>query len=179
MRKHWLSRHLMLGLVAAALVVAGQLARAAPNGELMLEQELMGELNQVLKVGDSLHKSLVLQNEEQVELNLRDMLQQLERAKSACRLAKPHEQRHLVRILDGAHEQFELTQSAYGDERRSRLEEGYNQLVNLIRIYRVERTYSIFFCPKDKTTWIQRGTKPQNPFHPDAHREPCGMRVPR
>lgn len=152
---------------------------SAPKGDLALAQDLVVELNMVLKATDSLHKSLISQNEEQVDLSLRDILQQIDRARTASRYAKPHEQRHLIRILEAAREQFELTQSSYGEERRLRLEEAYNQLVNLVRIYRVDPNYGIFFCAKDKTTWIQKGAKAQNPFRIDGNRSPCGMRVPK
>lgn len=169
--------------IAAASVAAVIFITGAPTtvraGELTLASEVMHELNSVLRAGDGLHKSLVAQDDEQIDIGLRDVLHQLIRAKGALLFAKPHERRHLVRILEAAQENFELTRSSYGDERRARLEDGYNQLVNLVRIYRLDRAYGIFFCPKDKTTWVQRGNKPQNPFHPDDRRESCGMRVTR
>lgn len=152
-------------------------ALPAIGGELALSSQLRRELDLVLKAGDSLHKALVQQNEEQVELSLRDVLYQLDRSKTASYLAKPHERRHLMRILEAAREQFELTQTTFGEDRRMRFESGFNQIVNLLRIYRLDRAFTIFFCPKDKTTWIQRGSKPQNPFHPESGS--CGMKVPR
>ena len=149
-------------------------------GELHLAPALTNELNSVLRVSDGLHKSLVSHNEEQIEMGLRDLVLQLGKAKGASHLAKPHDRRHLVRILEAAHEQFELTQSSYGDERKARLEEGFNQIANLVRIYKLDRNFGIFFCAKDRTTWIQKGVKPQNPFRTEGStREPCGMRVPR
>jgi hypothetical protein len=152
---------------------------SAGAGELVLEPQMMTELNAVLKTSVSLHQSLVGQDDEQVELSLRDMLWELDHAKTLSAIAKPYERAHLVRILEAAHDSFSLMQSAYGDERRERLVEGYNQLVNLARIYHLDPAYGIFFCPKDKTTWVQRGSKPQNPFHGEAGREPCGIKVPR
>lgn len=166
---------LVLLIVIASIVGSGS---AFARGELALAPRLTEELNLVLKASDSLHKSLVTQNEEQIDIGLRDVIQQITRARAALSYAKPHERRHLVRILDAAYEQFELTQTTYGNERRQRLEEGFNQLVNIVRIYRVDRTYSIFFCAKDKTSWVQTGNRAQNPFRSDR-REPCGMRIPR
>ena len=66
-----------------------------------------------------------------------------------------------MRILDAAKEQFELSQVAYGQERRERLTEGFNQLVNLVRIYKVDKVYGIYFCPVDRSTWVQTGNKAQ------------------
>lgn len=163
----------IIGVFSVAVVSAGELALTPP---------IMNGLNQILKASDLLHKSLLSKDEEQIEIGVRDILIELERAKIASYKAKPHERRHLVRILDTAHEQFEQIRTTYGEERRHRLEEAYNQLVNIVRIYRVDRAYGIFFCPKDRTTWIQKGNRPQNPFRAiseSGRREPCGMRVPK
>jgi hypothetical protein len=162
--------------ICALLISLASPARAAEG--LVLSPALTNELNQVLKASDVLHRALLSQNEEKVDLALRDVVWQLERARAASALAKPHERGHLLRILDSAHEHFELTQASYGEERRTRLEDGFNQIVNLVRIYKVDRSYSIFFCPKDRSTWVQKGLKAQYPFKVE-NREPCGIRVPK
>lgn len=165
--------------MAFVCVAAGFVSeRAEAKGELTLQPSLSRELNQVLKMGDAVHHSLVKNDEEQTDLGLRDLLTQINRARAISHLAKPHERSHLLIILDAAKEQFELTQAAYGNERRHRLEEGFNQLVNLVRIYKLDKTYGIYFCPKDKATWVQTGMKGQNPFQTSGGgREPCGIRV--
>lgn len=146
-------------------------------GALVLALPLANELNSVLNVTSSLHQSLVLQDEEQIDLGLRDMIWHLERARVASNFAKEHERRHLLIILDSAREHFELTQTSFGEERRAQLERGFNQIVNLVRIYKLDRKFGIFFCPRDRTSWVQKGWKAQNPFRPDSLRT-CGMRVP-
>lgn len=151
----------------------------AVAGQLSLAPALTSELNHVLNISDVLHRSLVEQNEEQTEISLREMVIQLGRARAASFMAKPHDRRHLLRILDAAHEHFELTQSSYGDERRARLEEGFNQLANLVRVYRLDQSFGIFFCPKDRTTWIQKGYKARSPFRSKQAGESCGIRVSR
>jgi len=150
-----------------------------PKGTLMLSPALTRELNLVLKAGDAVHHSLVAQNEELTDIGLRDLLRQIAHARAHLNLAKDYERPHLVRILDAAKEQFELSQVAYGQERRVRLTEGFNQLVNIVRIYKVDKQYGIFFCPSDRSTWVQTGSKAQYPFTPIGSREPCGMKVDR
>jgi hypothetical protein len=163
--------YVVLGLVA--------LPQHAFAGRLVLAPSLATELNLILRASDVLHQSLVNQNEEQIEMGLRDVIWQIDRTKSSLHMAKPHERGHLVRILDAARDHFEVTQTAFGDDRRASLAEGYNQLVNLIRIYRLDRSYDIYFCPKDRTTWVQKGSRVQNPFRTDSQRQPCGIRVPK
>lgn len=169
-------------LVCAIAIIVGSLAQSmawGAAGDLRLTPNVTDELNLVLKVCDSLHKSLLAQNDEQIDVGLREVIVQLVRAKSASTAVKPHERSHLLRILDAALEQFELTQGSIGDERRARLTEGFNQVVNLVRIYRLDGAYSIYFCPKDQTTWVQRGSRAQNPFRNAASQETCAMRVPK
>ncbi len=160
-------------------VIALPCVAGGPKGTLVLNAPLTKELNAVLRVGDSVHHSLVAQNEEQADIALRDLLKQISHARSHLYFAKDYERPHLVRILDAAKEQFEMSQTAYGQERRTRLTEGFNQLVNLVRIYKLDKSYGIYFCPLDRSTWVQTGMKAQYPFPASGSREPCGIRVER
>lgn len=173
----------MIGLFVAGLsLFRAEPAWAGKTGELLLAPPVMFELNQLLKASDALHKSLLSQDDEQIEMGIRDILLQIDKTKAASVQVKPHERGHLLRILDSAHEQLELSRTSFGEQRRLHLEDGFNQLVNIVRIYRVDRQYGIFFCPKDRTTWVQTGQNPKNPFRTmaeGARREPCGIRVPR
>jgi hypothetical protein len=169
---------LSLALISFCLLPSPS-ARAGAKAELELPAPIARELNQVLKVSSSLHQSLVAQDEEQTELGLRDVIHELQRARKASEQFKPHERGHLLRILDAAQDDFEQTLSSSGTERTEHLEEAFNQLVNLLRIYRLDHAYGIFFCPKDRTNWVQKGDRAKNPFHTEGEREPCGMKVPR
>jgi hypothetical protein len=171
-----------LAKIIVALAISGvcSAGHAGTHGELSLGSVLTHELNKVLDAGDSLRAAMVMRDEEQVEIGLRDLLLQLDRTRSFASLAKPHVRSHLVRILDAARDQFEQTHSAMGEQRRSRFISGFNQLANLVRIYRLDRAYSIFFCPVDKTNWVQKGSKALNPFRsPASAKEPCGIKIPR
>lgn len=165
-------------IFAILICLSGTTSLAKKRGELRLAPALTRELELVLSASDALHRSLAAQNEEQIEIGIRDVIVQIQRARTFTHLAKPYERGHLARILDAAHDQFELTRSSFGDERLLRLEDGFNQLVNLVRIYRLDRAYAIYFCPKDRTTWVQKGVKIVNPFrHDPTDRQPCGVRV--
>lgn len=171
-----------VGLIAFLAMALGWSAWACA-GELILHPTLTKELNGILHVSESLHKSLVEQDEEGVEIAIRDMIQEIDRARRVSTLARPHERAHLLRILEAARDHFELTKNAYGEERRAQLEDAFNQLVNLVRIYRLDRAYAIFFCPRDKASWVQHGGQKRmpaakNPFRPETMRD-CGIRVSR
>lgn len=164
-------------LIVSGLVL-GSVSISAGAEELPLNPLLATELNRVLQAGDALHKSLVAQNEEQIEIDIHQLLWQIGSARDASATVKPHERGHIVLILDSAQREFEQTRTLYGEERRTRLEKGYDQIVNLLRIYRLDRAYSIFYCRDDNTSWIQKGQRGQNPFRPKTLKN-CGIRVER
>jgi hypothetical protein len=152
-------------------------AQSAVAGRIDLTPRLSAELNKILKVSETLQGSMLNKSEDQLDVSVREMVSQIERTVSLSRLAKPHERNHLLRILRSARENFELAQGSFGKERDSHLENGLNQLVNIVRIYKVDRAYGIFFCSRDKNSWVQKGKKPQNPFRGPASKVDCGMRV--
>ena len=165
---------LLIVILTNAVAWAG-----GPKGTLALSPSLTRELNLILKAGDAVHHSLYAQSEELTDIGLRDLIKQISAARAHLGLAKDYERPHIVRILDAAKEQFELSQVAYGQERRARLTDGFNQLVNLVRIFKLDKQYGIYFCPIDKSTWVQTGSKAQYPFSSAGSREPCGMKVER
>jgi hypothetical protein len=171
----WQVLQFSLILVASCLIF-GQTLLA---GDLVLHPKLTRELNQLLRVSESLHKALVSQDEEKTEIAIRDILQQIDAVRYLSQhteLIKFFERGHLLRILTTARENFELTIRTYGDERRGRVEDGFNQLVNLVRIYRLQSDFGIYFCERDRTSWVQKGGRAQNPFRPESMRD-CGIRA--
>lgn len=142
-----------------------------------LSAKLSAELNQILKASENLQGAMLKQSEDQLDVSVREMVSQIERTVRMSGLAKPHERSHLLKILRAARENFEVAQGSFGKERDSHLNEGLRQLVNIVRIYKVDRSYGIFFCARDKNSWVQRGKKPQNPFRGPASTQTCGMRV--
>ena len=169
----------LVKIILAFMIFGSPAWAGGPKGTLVMSAALTKELNLILKAGASVHHSLVAQNEELTDIELRDLLKQIVHARSHLASAKDYERAHLTRILDAAKENFELSQAAYGNERRTRLAEGFNQLVNLVRIYKVDKQYGIYFCPLDRSTWVQTGSKAQYPFPSSGNREPCGMKVDR
>lgn len=149
----------------------------AEAGRIELTSRLSVELNQILKASETLQQAMVNKSEDQLDFSVREIVLQIQKTVSLSSLAKPHERNHLLRILRTARENFEMAQGSYGQEREEHLTSGLNQLVNIVRIYRVDRAYGIFFCPKDKNSWVQKGKKPQNPFRSPASSLDCGLRV--
>ncbi len=142
-----------------------------PASRILLPQKLMAELNQILNTSEGLHQSFVNRDEDQIEINIREVINQIKHTERLSVLAKEHERGHLLRILNSACGSLELVQGSYGDERMERLQDVFDQLANIVRIYRVDSLYNIFFCGRDRSTWVQKGRKPASPFKPEASHE--------
>ena len=136
---------------------------------------VMRELNQVSEAADGLHKAMVAGDERQVELAIRDVIRQIDRVRTVAIYAKQHERPHLLKIMEAGRNELEIAELSFDNERQSRLRQAFQQLVNIVRIYKVGRSYGIYFCDKDKTSWVQKGTKALNPFS-RAFRS-CGVRA--
>lgn len=169
-----ISQWLKTGTLVALLIAVASTAKA---GDLSLHPLVMRELNQLVKTSDTLHVALVREDEEFLEIAIRDLVLQTDRVWGTSAQAKPHERYHLIKILDSLREHLEIAHSAYGEERRQSLVMVFRQLVNIVRIYRVNKTYGIYFCGRDKSTWIQKGIKAQNPF--GVGTKSCGIKVPK
>ena len=167
--------HVCTGLLLVLFGI-GLLPSSAVAGEFVLHPNIMRELNALLRTSDELHVSLVRNDEEFLEIAIRDLAIQIDKTWTTSALAKKHERYHLLKILDSAREHLELAQSAMGEERKENFRQVYRQLVNVVRIYKVSKSYNIYFCDKDKTSWVQKGVRPANPFMPISSR--CGVRVP-
>lgn len=161
-------------LTFIAILFVGQTAAAR---RMELTPKLSHELNQILKTSEDLQNAMVKKSEDQLDVSIREIVTQIQRTVSLSGLAKPHERSHLLKILRAARENFEYAQGSFGKERDMHLNDGLRQLVNIVRIYKVDRSYGIFFCPKDKNSWVQRGRKAQNPYRTPASVSTCGIRV--
>ena len=44
----------------------------------------------------------------------------------------------------------------------------FRQIVMLYQSYQIEAPFKVFFCKKDRSVWIQKDKKPQNPFEQNS-----------
>ena len=143
---------------------------------IVLSQVLTSELNQLLSDSGELHRSFFNQNEESISQALSKTLKQINRAKESSVVIEEHSRSHLNKILDAAKGRLELTQTTEGDARRRNLKSAFEQLAHLARIYKVDRRFRIFFCPKDRSSWVKVGWKAKNPINPETLAN-CGKAV--
>lgn len=171
------TRPFLLFLVAIAMS-AGWRALAAPaRSRLVIHSLVTAELTSLLSAGDLLHEALVKQDDEQVEVALKDIEQALKRTIAASRVLRPYERSHLLKLLEVTQEHAEVARNSGHSDRRERLIDIFNNLAILVRVYSVDARFKIFFCGKDRMTWVQTKARGQHPF-PEAMDRDCAVRAP-
>ena len=142
---------------------------------MSLKPELKIELNKVLKAGSDLHEACVARDEKKVNATVEGVISAINKAEKKTSLADG-EKPHLDRILNATKARLEQVKRADGDDRKAALKEGFIQLVQISQLFPADPVFSVFFCAKDKTVWLQKGKKAKNPIHPEIY-ETCGKLV--
>ncbi len=144
---------------------------------LRLEPNTLAELSALLSHGDALHSALTKQEDEQTEVALRDIQVSIARTMSVSVRVKMHERAHLLKILESMAESVEIARNSGSAERRERMADAFNMMANIVRIYGVDGRFKIFFCSRDKMTWIQTKSRGVYPF-PETGERDCALRAP-
>lgn len=166
--------------IVSILAFAGT-AEARRIARLVLEPNTMAELTALLSAADTLHSSLTEQDDEQIDVVLRDIEVATRRTMAMSARLKPHDRSHLVKILESVEMNVGVARNSGHSDRRERIVDIFNMMANLVRIYGVDTRFKIFFCDRDKMTWIQTKANGQHPFADS--REPasvrnCALRAP-
>ncbi len=151
-------------------------ASQARRRKIIVKGALKVELNNLLRSSSELHTGLYKQDEPLIATQLQKVLSNLK--KTSLRTFMAEGQRpHIDKMLEASQINIETAQMQSGDKRRESLKQAFRQLVQIAKIYKLDR-YRVFFCPKDKSVWIQKSRKPQNPIHPVKYGK-CGRLVER
>lgn len=175
--KIWLSAALTVALLGAMSTVSNSYARSR---KIKLAKPLTSELNSVLLAANNMHKAFYKQDEWEAEKELIQTLKAIKKAKGTVStsvkraIAKEHEGNHIVRYLEAARGHLEMVLQTDGEKKQVELKNAFNQLAGIVRSFKVSKDYHIFFCSKDRSTWIQKGWSAKNPFSPKSK---CGRAV--
>lgn len=157
------------------LFVSSSFARKA--GRIELESSTMSQLTILLGTIDGLHSNLIKQDDEQIEVSLRDIEQETHRTMGVSERLKPYERTHLMKNLESIEINVGAARNSGHSDRRERIADIFNTAANLVRVYSVDARFKIFFCPRDKMTWVQTKSVGRYPFVDNGERE-CALRAP-
>ncbi len=162
------------------LLIAPKSFSGRIGSNIALRPNVTFQLNKVLISSESLRLALLNQDEDQIEICLRELSWEVDQARILSMQVRDFDRRHLLKILDNIKANLEVSFSSFGGDRRDLFLKAFNQMANLVRIYQVDSRFSIFYCPKDHATWVQASNKPQNPFRgPASASKDCGIKVNR
>jgi len=149
---------------------------ARRSRKININGPLKKQLNMVLKNTVKLHKSSVKGNRVKVSTSVRSLLKSISKAQKTSKASIKH-RTHLYKMLSYARINLEMTQMQKGKSRKKSFKKAFKQLVYVAKTYNLDR-YRIYFCPKDRSIWLQKPRKPWNPFNPKKYRS-CGKLVPQ
>ncbi len=142
-----------------------------------LESKTMAELTVLLSAADGLHSNLIKQDDEQIDVSLRDIELATRRTMSVSVRLKPYERTHLMKNLESIDASVGAARNSGHTDRRERIVDIFNTMANLVRVYSVDARFKIFFCARDQMTWIQTKATGRHPFVDTGERE-CALRAP-
>ncbi len=173
-------KKLALLLFIPVIVAFSQHVQAGRIGPaIALKSTVTLEINKLLFASDNLRLAILGQDEDQIEICLRELMWEVDQARLTSLHVRDFDRRHLLKILDNIKGNLEMSFSSYGEFRKDFFLKVFNQFANIVRIYQVDQRFSIFYCPKDRSTWIQASNKPENPFRSSTVPKDCGLKVNR
>ncbi len=82
---------------------------------------------------------------------------------------------HITKIIQSAQSAIELyKEDPMSKDANLELKDFFKEIVQITQVFDVKK-YKIFFCPQDKSLWLQTLPKAQNPVSPDLKN--CGKPV--
>ncbi len=170
-------RLVFLGLASLVWLVGGPSEAWArrPIQKIKVQGELRSELNAVLRAAVELQESSYRRNERQTAAAIRALIQRLDGAAKKSGLAR-EQKLHLLKIVNSARAFLDKSRRTAGANRHTFFQGAFKQLVQIAQVFQLD-PYKIYFCPKDKSVWLQRAARPQNPVNPETYGD-CGKLVP-
>jgi len=160
---------LMAGLMASESTEARRRYR-----RMELNDQLVEELNGMLRATNEMHSAFFEQDEQKIETALQKVVISIDKASKKTSL-EDSQRTHLNKMLRAAKSGVEMTKNTAGEDRKKNLQKAMKQIVQIAQLYDLDR-YKVFFCPKDRSVWLQKSWKAKNPIHPKLYAK-CGKLV--
>ncbi|MFK8139011.1 MAG: hypothetical protein AB8E15_11675 [Bdellovibrionales bacterium] len=162
---------LVLGLSLSLNVMARR------HKKIPLDPPRLQQVNQILSESSDLGLALFSQKDDQVKQELTELNIQIRQILSSLGdFELQNQEMHLKRILLSTKNNLETYENINtNDKKRVYLKKAFAQITQLVRMYKVDKKFRIFYCKDDNAEWVQTERKARNPVSPDRFGR-CGMR---
>ncbi len=149
-------------------------ALAMKKRSFTVKEEMKKPLVSLMDLSVNLHRAVYDQNAEQMDLIILKMIQQTTQLKQNANTVLPyHEQSYLNKLLRSL--QFNLEAFRKSNRYKKNYINSINRkLTYIAHIYGLKK-YTVFFCSKDRSVWMQ--TNRSKPLH--LSHTSCGIPVSR
>ncbi|MDE0517999.1 MAG: hypothetical protein OXH36_00365 [Bdellovibrionales bacterium] len=144
-----------LGIVI--LVLFSSFSFAIKREAFPIKEELENPLTALLDEAVDLHHAIYSNQEGRIHLTLSKMINKIEELKQFPQLLPYHQQSYTYNLLQGLRPQLEAIKVSRG-KRKDNINAINRTLTYMAHVYGL-RKYAVFYCPKDKSVWIQKGNK--------------------
>ncbi len=118
-----------------------------------LKEELKGPLVSLLDEAVDLHRAFYSKKEDQINIISLKMARKIEELEQSPRLLPYHQGSYIHRLLQGLKPQLEAVKTP-GSKRQSNIASINRSLTYMAHVYGL-RKYAVFFCPADRSVWMQ------------------------
>lgn len=153
--------------VLVLMLVVGQLASASvlASKRMKVDERLSQEIDAVLSMTAEFHKVRVSKEEELAQQTAIGLAQKIAEAKTLSEKIHDVQNVHITKILDSAYESLKN----YNDNPKAAgavgvLKDFFKEIVQITQVFEVKK-YKIFFCPLDRSLWLQKDSKARNPVN--------------
>ena len=147
---------------------------AVKKNTFTLEQKLKSPLVSLLDETVDLHKAFYSQRDDQLHLAVSKMVAHISTLEKNTYLFSPTQRSYMHRLLQGLKPKLEAIK-AEGTKKGGKPHiDSINRTVTyMAHLYGLKK-YTIFFCPQDRSVWMQGKTGKNRPLHLNSCGAPVG-----
>ena len=140
-----------------------------------LNEDIKAPLVSLLDSAVYLHKAVYSRKEAQIHLALLKINNQIAELEQSPMLLPYHQHSYIYKVLQDLKTNLEAVKNSK-QRRKANVNSINRALTYMAHVYGVKK-YAVFFCPQDRSVWMQesRSGKKKRPMH--LERQPCGAQV--
>ena len=146
---------------------------AVKKSTFTLEQKLKSPLISLLDETVGLHKAFYSKRDDQVHLAVSKMATHISTLEKNTYLFSPTQRSYIHRLLQGLKPKLEAIKAEGTRGGKPHIDSINRTVTYMAHLYGLKK-YTIFFCPQDRSVWMQGKTGENRPLHLNSCGAPVG-----